>query len=324
MKTFDPSLGRLLSSKYTLVMSLALVLLLAGLYVYVSGLSHDIRLKEHESKKVELLAESIEQKINVLLSDLIVLKGSGEIYDFFELPTTDRREKLEKRFDSFAQATRRYHQIRLLDRNGIESVRLNVNDGVSELVSSELLQDKSKRYYFEDTLSLNPDDIYVSAFDLNIENNRIEEPWKPVIRVATKIYNEQGEFKGVLILNFDGRELIETIHGRFELYKGINMLVNEQGYWLHHPDKSKTWGFMFEHNESFKQHYGRNWHLISEQKAGQLIHEDRLLTFKAIRFPPQGHHLSHLASQHNKTWYIISDVALDEARFANERLETWQ
>ena len=75
--------------------------------------------------------------------------------------------------------TRRvYDQIRFIDADGMEVVRANFNDGNPALVPAHELQDKSSRYYFQQAMELEPGQIYLSLFDLNVEGHEVEIPIK--------------------------------------------------------------------------------------------------------------------------------------------------
>ncbi len=64
----------------------------------------------------------------------------------------------------------------LLDNDGMEILRVNYNNGKPEAVPQDKLQNKASRYYFTESQKLGPNEIYVSPFDLNIENGKIEQP----------------------------------------------------------------------------------------------------------------------------------------------------
>ena len=72
-----------------------------------------------------------------------------------------------------------YDQIRYLDRNGREVVRVNYNDGSLAAIPKQHLRGKSGRYYFRDPFVLNRSDVFVSPLDLSIERGEIERPLKP-------------------------------------------------------------------------------------------------------------------------------------------------
>ncbi|MFW9878101.1 MAG: PAS domain-containing sensor histidine kinase, partial [Candidatus Thorarchaeota archaeon] len=112
---------------------------------------------------------------------------------------------MEKEFTAFLIRKQCYDQVRILDKNGKETVRVNFNDGKPEPVPKEKLQFKAQRYYFYEASGLSKNEVFVSQFDLNIEEGRIEIPYKPMVRFVTPVFDSSGKKQGLLVLNYLGR-----------------------------------------------------------------------------------------------------------------------
>ena len=116
------------------------------------------------------------------------------------------------------------------------------------MVPRNRLQSKTERYYHADDIAkLDRNEIYVSPFDLNIEEGSIEVPFKPTVRFATPIVNHHGERIGFVIINLLGKAIIDfiteddfTCDHTCEL-----MLLNSSGYWLKGPVVENQMAFMF-------------------------------------------------------------------------------
>ena len=102
-----------------------------------------------------------------------------------------------------------YDQIRYLDVEGQELLRVNLQDNTPILVSDRQLQNKSHRPYFQRTISLPPETIYSSGLDLNQEHGKIEIPYKPVLRFATPVFDDDKKVCGIVVLNVLGKRLLE-------------------------------------------------------------------------------------------------------------------
>ena len=87
-------------------------------------------------------------------------------------------------------------QLRYLDENGMEIVRIDRDSdkSIAYLVSKNKLQNKRERYYFKESENLKIGEFWYSKLDLNVEHGKIEEPLKPVLRIATPVV-ENGEKK---------------------------------------------------------------------------------------------------------------------------------
>jgi len=169
----------------------------------------------------------------------------------------DWEKRLNIIFSSFLEARPFYAQIRYLDENGNELLKLNNNNNKIEIVNKAELQNETSSDYFTEAMKLREGEIYVSPINLSRENGQIEQPYKPVIRYATPIYNEAGEKRGIVIANLLIENLFEIADKEeFEQeYQQKLIVVNDQGYYLYHSDDSKTWGFELNHNETVKNDY---------------------------------------------------------------------
>jgi len=206
-------------------------------------------------------------------------------------------DHIAKAWDSFSTVKRKYPQIRFLDMSGMERIRVNYSNSTSEIVSRDKLQNKSERYYFKDSLSLNPNEIYVSPFDLNIEYGNLEIPYKPVLRFATPVVNKQGDKSGIVVINYSGKNLLtrfseiikeKTNHGLW--------LVNKQGYWLKGPSEDFEWGFMTgDYNKTLAILYPDAWNEISMSVDGQFYNDDGLWTFSTV-YPLEEGNISSIGS----------------------------
>jgi len=164
-----------------------------------------------------------------------------------------------------------YDQLRFIDCAGNEIIRIN-NDGERVTrVPDALLQNKADRYYFINTMNLQPGQIYVSQLDLNIENGQVEEPYKPMIRVGAPVYNSKNVLVGVIILNYKAKNMLDNFKKLSNIGEYEQYLLNQDGYWLYNADTSKEWTFMFEDKKdiSFKNTYPEEWAKMVQNDESQ-------------------------------------------------------
>ncbi|MDZ7836863.1 MAG: hypothetical protein U5N58_02360 [Actinomycetota bacterium] len=154
-------------------------------------------LQSQEQRVVKLENDFLGREFSMLLSDLHYLHHAYQD-DLFET----NYSKVTAKWVEFSTQRRIYDQIRFLDANGDEKIRINIGSDGGYLVPEKDLQNKKDRYYFTETIKLNEESVYVSPLDLNIENGEIEMPYKPMIRLSTPIYDEQGTLQGIIVLNY--------------------------------------------------------------------------------------------------------------------------
>lgn len=203
---------------------------------------------EKEEEKINFFMNNIRAKMvkffcNTKRDVLFLKKSTQEKVSYAQKDIEGRHKKeLENTYYYFSQNNMQYDQIRFVNKEGYELIRVNNNKGKAYKVPNEKLQYKGKRYYFKDALNLKPGEIYISPIDLNYENGEIEKPLKPMIRYITPVYTND-ELRGYLILNLNLNYLIKDIEkiGEANKYENIILLDND-GYYLHHPNEEKEWG----------------------------------------------------------------------------------
>ncbi len=231
---------------------------------------------------VRLAQITVNNVLRDIVSDIKYLQEHNEASNGF-INTPHARKILEEDFLSFSKNRKIYDQIRFLNLNGKEIVRVNYNNGHPIAVNEDQLQTKDNRYYVANTIDLKRDEIYWSPFDLNIENNQIESPYKPTIRVGIPVYSSYNLRSGVLILNFDGKKLLTEFKRATANIANHIMLVNAQGYWLMHPQGKNEWDFMFSRNKTFAREYPELWQEIKNNNRLTQKHlDDSLLTYATI------------------------------------------
>ena len=283
----------------------------SGLLVFMGVRSERIILEAHELTHVRHGKEAIKENFREVTSDILFLADFALLQDFFESPDQRTRTRLAEDYLNLARSKKLYDQVRYLDATGMEAVRVNFQDGDPFVVPPEQLQDKSNRYYFAETFTLEPGEIFVSPFDLNIEHDRIERPLKPMIRFGMSVFDKDGTRKGIVLLNYFGSILLEGMkkimegsahehtarehvsgrHSHGEMIVGYPILLNSEGYWLLGLREEDEWGFMFGSDRLFAKDFPAAWQTISGAEHGQILTKNGMFTFDTI-YPLQEGHVS--------------------------------
>ena len=203
---------------------------------------------------------------------LISAKTSGDPEAYAQ-----RRAELEKEFQAFSEENPFFTQLRYLDETGQEIVRVDIKlpgeDPV--IISQEDLQNKAGRYYFEDTMALNPGEMFISPIDLNREGGQIEllpdGSYRPVIRYGIPVFSENGERQGIVIGNaFADPILAQAKTTEHTATSGErSFIINNDGFYLANSvDSAKEWGGPTDLNTgiSFFDEYPK---LAEEAVSGQ-------------------------------------------------------
>ncbi|MCK4508282.1 MAG: cache domain-containing protein, partial [Desulfuromonadales bacterium] len=213
-----------------------------------------------EEHNLQILAEHEQDEFEHIVTDLRVLSEHHELKKYLQQASYADIHDLHNDWGALQESRKVYDQIRFIDSSGQERIRLNLSNGSSVTVPETQLQSKSSRYYFKDTIGLDPGDIFVSPLDLNVENGRIEEPHKPMIRFGSPVFDQDGQTRGIIILNYLADDLILPMKNDLHGFSwGDVMLINADGYWLSHPVADKEWGFMLNSDERIGNDYPLAW-----------------------------------------------------------------
>ncbi len=240
--------------------------------------------KAHEILNVEQQEEIIRHDIQAIVSDLTALSEYFFIQDLLIKDNNSSRHHAEEAFLAFIRNKKIYDQLRFISADGMEMIRVDWNYGKPKIVPRQQLQDKSKRYYFLDTIKLSKGEIFASPFDLNIEHGEVEKPFKPMIRFATPIFNQDGKKSGMVILNFLGNHILEDLNRLDISSVGNILLLNRGGFYLRGTKAADEWGFMFPGKDhlNFPNSYPDAWQAMANQDHGQFVTTDGLFSFATI------------------------------------------
>lgn len=207
---------------------------------------------EQVATKIDILVDYFQREIT---EDLMVIKESNEFNYYLNNTNNHSKENLAQLFFRLAKSKPNFAQIRFLDKDGYEQVRVNNNNGNIEIVSDDELQYKGDRYYVINSTQLKDGEFYFSPLDLNIENGEIEIPYKPLFRITTPIYKDN-QFFGTIIINHLASNILDIINENVSRDKTPFIdayLVNEDGYYLYNEDETKLFSYMFdEYNYNIK------------------------------------------------------------------------
>ncbi len=240
-----------------ILLSVSVVIVSSGFARYKQKQFALDRAKERAAVDLQLLDSDIQSVLDGIERDLLILRNLSSLHKMLNGNTeTDRLHGLQA-FESAALSLATYHkiyqQIRFLDADGLEVIRINTRGDKIWVTPQHLLQDKSNRYYFKQAINLSPGQVYISPMDLNIEQGKIEHPVVPVIRYATPVMDKNNRKRGVLVLNVQGTTFLGILQRQQEKVGPgtAYFLLNRDGDFLFHKTPAKQIGSMVNRPENF-------------------------------------------------------------------------
>ncbi len=250
-------------------------------------------------QEVSIRAEGVARFLAQLASELRYLSVSPTLNGFRqalhrEADTLENwRLAIENEYSNLARFYPHIYQIRFLSGDGFEQIRVDRVDDKVSVVAASQLQYKGDRYYFSDALATPSGSVYVSPLDLNVEFGLIEEPERPVIRMAVPLEADSERGKGLLIVNLHADILLNQIQQMAGVREGYALLFDRAGYYLSRRD-----GSLVDDSGFAMQPVMRLDELFGDGVVGQLLHGDGVLekggwivAGRAVSFEEQGESL---------------------------------
>jgi len=296
-----------------LYLPLAVLVLLTASLVYLTQKNTRIEaIKGQQVNIVHLEREVLETDLLTHVSDAVFLARLTSMAMGRTDGQVPLKDILEAAFLYFSQSQKVYDQVRFLDVNGQEVVRINLDKGKAWLVGQRELQPKGQRYYVSAGLQMAPGQVYISPFDLNIEGGRLEVPYKPTIRFVSPVEDPDDGLLGVVVLNFLGDRILDRLRRASRAGQNELFLVNQGGWWLVGPDPKHEWGHSINERTPFSMAtaYQQAWRNIAPQENGQVVTPYGLFTYQSVALMDkvQSVGASQPPTRVDDHWWIISRV----------------
>jgi len=187
------------------------------------------------SRKNYILKPHIDQMDNIVTA----IANDQTLRDFIKSGSSVKIHELQHLFLTLTNSDKSIMQARFIDARGKEIIRINRDNGQSPpyIVKESDLQNKRDRDYFQTVSQMNVSTIWHSKLDLNIENGKIEVPYRPTIRIAVPLFNDK-KFAGMVICNILSSELFKSVENSalFDLF-----IIDKEGNYLLHPNNRYAW-----------------------------------------------------------------------------------
>jgi len=242
-----------------------------------------------EQATTELTRQLMRTRLNEMMADVKVLADTVS-----RQAAEPDRTQLTASFLQLARHKPGYSQLRFIDARGMEVVRVN-NGPSPRAVAADQLQNKARRYYVAQSQNLPPGQVYISRFDLNMEQGQLQHG-QPTLRVAAPVVGRQGERRGIVVLNLSGEQLVEQVWGQAPIGADAIVLVSGHGYSLVRPDAQQGRVQFFPDNP-LAEHSPQLWRKLNGAEQGQFIQDDQLYAYASLVIPQ---------AQGNARWKIFT------------------
>ncbi|RME51484.1 MAG: GAF domain-containing protein [Caldilineae bacterium] len=295
------------------VIATTLAIVLGGVYTVRSlGNTLEERAAQTELHNLDAVAEDINEFLSSKEDEVLFLSRSEPLRQYLAVAVNnlssqrvqEKRASLEQEFLAFAQTHPVYSQIRFLDAQGQEAVRINTDYfNRSTITPPDALENHADRSYFLQALTLATGELYMSPIELNIEGGEIVQlpdgTPDTVIYISTPVMFN-GQVAGVMVANLRANNLLALMA---EELPGTSYLTDSEGYFIYHPDEARRWSRQLETGARLASQY-------NTQIAGQL------LSPVEGTFIERGTFFAHqpvpLSTRADTTWYLVTAHPIGE------------
>jgi PAS domain S-box-containing protein len=307
----DPRLTFRLGMVFMLIAGMLLAWL--GSVYYRMEANNDLALMRAGNDRILRLATlAMTESLAGTMSDLRYLGRHNELDAYLRTGGITAARDLAREYAALLRQKRDYDQVRFIDADGRERIRVNqAPDGV-RITPTDQLQAEGTRDYFKGLAHLDANEIYVSPMDLNVEHGRIERPLKPMIRFGMAVFDRQGKRRGYVVINY----LAEHLLGKISAVAGANhplWLLDAQGERLLGPNAEDDWsGQLPERRQhGFARLHPAAWETMRHRTSGTLSLDAKDLEFVRV-YPLRGSMdtddrvpLAQPVASENYYWYLL-------------------
>ena len=260
-----PKVSLTLAIPATLFVLVLLVATIVGGTFYIDSekLSYQ---KEITQLKIDgqFISPLLKQFYSTSASDLLFLSQTPPIEGIQQAihandPESERlwKHRLAIIFSRLLENKPYYRSIRYIDKNGmgreLVAVKRRRNDAV--IVPEGELLSVAEEVYFQQTLSLDMREFYLSDVGLEKRSGEIVRPYTIVSQIATPVFSYHDDnASGMIIIdtNFGAviDEVISRTPDRLQLY-----LANFEGDFIYHPQNHKAFGFEFNERYTMQEEF---------------------------------------------------------------------
>ena len=261
------------------------------------------------------LSDKIEGLLSVTPQDLSFASNLFTIKYFFIWKDLNDAERMEKWrdntaaiFHDYIKNKRIYYLFQIVDVQGKDQLVLKENrvHHTIKRVPTSSFHNHGDSEFFKHSIDLEKGEFYISPMTLNKENGQIKRPLTPLVHYATPIVDANGEKQGILVLSFNANQILQLIDRVNNNNNNNNnstsyhhyFLLNKDGDYLYHRDKSKRWGSELNNDANFNNDYPNVLKRLKEKEKDTFIKDNKIFSIHKV-FPDIKNHPEVF-------WYLVT------------------
>ncbi|GIL18303.1 MAG: hypothetical protein BroJett040_20540 [Oligoflexia bacterium] len=305
-----------------------LVALVSGYFFYFR---HQSDVEKTMTSLIASEKQSVRSAASILTTELVLAKS--DLQSLVNLPvfknltqdphkTQDQnsRKKVVVAFQDFLNRKKEYAQIRYLDHQGREVIRVDYRNSQAQEVPMADLQKEPDQLFLLASAKLAQEEIFISTIELDTEDGKIKSPPEPIVRIGYNIHSLSGQRNGILFLTCFAQRISHQFMTDESLEnKSRLLLINSDGYYLHHPNEEIEYGQIFNRENKIEAEYSaETWRQIQSQKSGSFVAPEGIWTFHGLT---NREHFPELQGLDLKVVLLLENKLIEQIRLSSFQLE---
>lgn len=253
------------------------------LYFYNQFAQIEVQTEKHveqlNSNKLEYAKAELQMSMRKVSTSLRYLSHNNILIKAVRDPSSENLDALEDFWLLIARTQGYFSQLRFIDAEGMEMVRVNSGQAFVEIVDRDRLQYKGDREYFSYAKSLKDAQMGTFGIDLESENGELVWPLVPAYRIIYPIVFE-GKRLGYFVANLDLPRIYKGLAYKRNLTNLPNV-ITQDGYYLMSNDGDNIMGHLVEEHKEVKvaNQYPALWRSIQLKDSGTVKEEDYWISY---------------------------------------------
>jgi diguanylate cyclase (GGDEF)-like protein/PAS domain S-box-containing protein len=178
----------------------------------------------------------------------------------------------------FLASKSRYSHISILNNIGIPLIQIN-NEGGAISVTANPTNNLEEVEYLS---LLKKGDIYTSPMSLRSDINGIMLPKQPTISFVTPLVDNSGDIRGFLEIGLRVQNLVNDFRRMGSSVGNHLYLIDDNGFWLIHPNVSKEFGFISTSGARFSTEFPEEWTSMNQSTSGQMTTDEGIFSYTTL------------------------------------------
>ncbi len=242
------------------------------------------QLQSIENRENDIVVKRIRKQFEEIIADLYILSELSSTRKFANSANVANLDELESDFSNLAKRKKIYQKISYIDSEGNFIAGVQYNETLDHAYPLQRVQSNLDTDVYTDTKSIFKDQIYVSSFDMTIENTNSDIPH---IKFAIGVYDDSNSRKGIVLLDYMGDKLLELMD-QYSFYenRSENFILNRDGESLKVSQSLREKVLEKKSAEKifFKKVFPEEWEKMTSAASGDFFSENGFYVYTTF-FP---------------------------------------